>query len=884
MASLAFLRSLTAVALLVTPAASQALGGERPAPGPPVEYESPHGVRRLENPAQFSRHASQIGFNRMRRGSAVDKPLGLYGVRLWLGPAQWPLVWHDPSARTLPLPSRSAIENRRPAGRVGGASADWALRATFDLPVNRAGFELRRRDGEELNVILRCFSGGVELGSQFFDADRRFRFVGVQSAEPFDELWVEFTNPSDVRFSLDNLLVELDLRDGDRDGLLDFDDPCPSLGSFGRLDTDADGLGDGCDPYPFDPLNDADTDGLGADQDNCPLLFNPDQRDGDGDGLGDACDDYDHGSDLDDDGFGDQVDNCPTTFNPEQADCDADGTGDVCDPSLVNPAEVQLQLGPGECATLTKSLCLPPAPPLVDVLILFDTTGSMGGEIRALRNGITNFVNGVRQALPLSNIRFGLATFKDYPAAYSSCRYSAQYSQLADTPFEVRAPFGVADEQLLTAVNSLRARGGQDEAEAYARALWEVTQPDSGLAFRANSARFVVLVGDAPPHDCNLGAHLAGCIPVIRRGRDPGRDQILFTPDDLDFQRDALRGLIDARIRLMMIYSGAVGFCAWEGWCAVTGGSAIQASPSGKLPPEADLVQALVELIRIPKVDQVTFAAENPCGLELSFDPPLVGGPIDVSLGARVDILETICVPPEVPAGGRLDCAVRFFADDVLLGVQRVTVDVGCTLHVLDFETEDDGTTPLVNGQSIGTPPEFGRLVTISGAGPNLGPVAFDSTPGGPNDPSINSDMLVGHGNLLLLQDSARPRQSGGVFATPTDDPQGGEMIFDFLAPIDPRSLLLADINPPPNLGAVVSLFDEGGLTRVYAIEPGWTGTYGNAGPHRLDLTTLLPQPGNGTPRFARATEAPGFRQERVVKLVVHMTGYGALDELTFCQ
>ena len=228
------------------------------------------------------------------------------------------------------------------------------------------------------------------------------------------------------------------------------------------------------------------------------------------------------------------------------------------------------------------------------------------------------------------------------------------------------------------------------------------------------------------------------------------------------------------------------------------------------------------------------------------------------------------------PGGSAL---TNFFVDDASLSVR--TLD--CTTCVtLDFETEDDLVTPLGNGQKIDT--EFGNLVVLSSAGRNLGLTTFDSTPGGPNDPSINYDMLIGHGNLLLLQDSRYPGQSvPGFFDTITDDRDGGDMIFDFRQPIDPRSMLLADINPPPNLGASVTLIDGNGKTRVYAIEPGWTGTYGNAGPHRLDLTTLLPQPGNGTLRFATATEMDGFQQANVVRMVVHMTGFGAMDELEFC-
>jgi len=208
----------------------------------------------------------------------------------------------------------------------------------------------------------------------------------------------------------------------------------------------------------------------------------------------------------------------------------------------------------------------------------------------------------------------------------------------------------------------------------------------------------------------------------------------------------------------------------------------------------------------------------------------------------------------------------------------------GCTSTVLDFETEDDFVTPLGNGQVIDS--EFGDLVVISGAGANAGPATFDTTPGGPNDPALNDDMLIGHGNVLLLEDDwyGWAQSTPGFFDNVTDDPDGGDLIFDFTSPVDPRSLLLADINPPPNQGASVTLVDEAGSTRVYSVEPGWTGTYGNAGPHKLDLTTLAPQPGNGTPRLATAVETPGFLQDRVVKMVVHMTGFGALDELEFCR
>jgi hypothetical protein len=248
-----------------------------------------------------------------------------------------------------------------------------------------------------------------------------------------------------------------------------------------------------------------------------------------------------------------------------------------------------------------------------------------------------------------------------------------------------------------------------------------------------------------------------------------------------------------------------------------------------------------------------------------------------VTHGAEVIVQETITVPADLPDSvTSLDCEVVVTADGNLLGTQRIHVEVGCT--TLTFEE-------LGNGRRVEPRAYSAQGVTLTSSGSNLGLVAFDTTPGGPNDPAINDDMLIGHGNVLLLQDDWYSAETvPGSFDVVTDDPHGGDIIFVFDAPVAPQGLLLADINPPPNQGASVTLVDAAGRTRTYSIEPGWTGTYGDAGPHRLDLRTLAPQPGNGTPRLATASEQAGFQQDEVVRLVVHLTGFGAIDDLEFCR
>lgn len=106
------------------------------------------------------------------------------------------------------------------------------------------------------------------------------------------------------------------------------------------------------DEYPDGPgPGDVDGDGIADDVDNCPEVFNPvfeidfplwqEQPDADLDGLGDVCDPcpFDEGemcsgpdpSDSDDDGVPNDEDNCPLDANADQADADGDGKGDVCD-------------------------------------------------------------------------------------------------------------------------------------------------------------------------------------------------------------------------------------------------------------------------------------------------------------------------------------------------------------------------------------------------------------------------------------------------------------------------------------------------------------------------------------------------------------------------
>jgi hypothetical protein len=237
---------------------------------------------------------------------------------------------------------------------------------------------------------------------------------------------------------------------------------------------------------------------------------------------------------------------------------------------------------------------------------------------------------------------------------------------------------------------------------------------------------------------------------------------------------------------------------------------------------------------------------------------------------------------------------------------------------VIDFETEDDFTTPLVNGQSIystarpnnATPAipfasdtvlEFGNLINVSstiiGSDGHLGPAIFDSDPAD-NAGTLDPDLLVGLGNVLLLHRDEGPNHDidptyGLVFRNPNDEADfadRGSIVFDFLVPLcRPMTLDLVDVDD--NVNVIVVLTDNLGRDRTYLVPENWTTqiTDSPAGYHTLDLEDLAPQsaaPG-ATGLAATGVQDLGYDGSHVVRMEVQFLGSspsGALDNLVFSR
>ncbi len=115
----------------------------------------------------------------------------------------------------------------------------------------------------------------------------------------------------------------------------------------------------------------------------------------------------------------------------------------------------------------------------LDLVILFDSTGSMGGEISQVKNQIRNMGGVLRKLVP--QMRIGICTYRD-----RGDEYVVKGLPLTDNLGEV-----------VGFLSEIEAAGGGDEPESVAEGIrWVLGNND----FRPSARKVVLIFGDAPPH------------------------------------------------------------------------------------------------------------------------------------------------------------------------------------------------------------------------------------------------------------------------------------------------------------------------------------------------------------------------------------------------
>ena len=120
-----------------------------------------------------------------------------------------------------------------------------------------------------------------------------------------------------------------------------------------------------------------------------------------------------------------------------------------------------------------------------DLMLVIDTTGSMGDELRYLQAELKDIIASIESTYPTLNTRIGLTLYRDVGDEYV----------VRDFDFTSNI------EELQANLAAQKANGGGNYPEAMDQAL----ETAMGQSWRPGSIKAMMLVADAPPRDANIG-------------------------------------------------------------------------------------------------------------------------------------------------------------------------------------------------------------------------------------------------------------------------------------------------------------------------------------------------------------------------------------------
>ena len=406
----------------------------------------------------------------------------------------------------------------------------------------------------------------------------------------------------------------------------------------------------------------------------------------------------------------------------------------------VSPSSVSVQLAPGESVEIEKSVVTPEIPPMLDVFLLEDETGSFGDDIANLKALAPDIWDRIADSG--TDFTFGVGGFRDYARG--------PWGNSGDWVYDLNQDLTTDKTAFVNGVNALTAGGGADGPEGYLEALHYIADASHGPidsngdgdftdsidtpagqapGWRPGATRVVLLTTD-------FSGHVEG-----DAGGWPGHEG----PFDLSLA-NTIAELNAAEITVIGLTPYSISTV--NALASGTGGSVQSTSFSGDEIGDA----ILAGLSALPA--EVT-PSVGPCddGLTVTFDP----GAETVTSGETATFTETIAVDGDFDPEGNEDtltCTVDFLVNGEPAGeafVQSITVEV-CVDVVVD----------LIAGQNevIGT-------VTVSEDEDDI-TVAY----------SLTGDWYMTESHLHLAEDCDDIPQTG------SGNPQVGK--FDYSMDHDP--------------------------------------------------------------------------------------------------
>lgn len=139
-----------------------------------------------------------------------------------------------------------------------------------------------------------------------------------------------------------------------------------------------------------------------------------------------------------------------------------------------------------------------PSQPKLDLILLVDTTGSMGGSIENVKVSAGEIVN----ALDSEGIdyRVAVADYRDYP--------EWPYGSSEDYVYNLNLPFSRDKDAIINSINELNLGWGMDWRESvYSALVMSMTDTNKDLSkadnygWRKGVSKAIIIMADAPPHD-----------------------------------------------------------------------------------------------------------------------------------------------------------------------------------------------------------------------------------------------------------------------------------------------------------------------------------------------------------------------------------------------
>ncbi len=222
-------------------------------------------------------------------------------------------------------------------------------------------------------------------------------------------------------------------------------------------------------------------------------------------------------------------------------------------------------------------------PAHTDVLFVFDTSGSMSGELEEAKTDILTVMEESSATLP--DMQFGVSEVRDDPFSEEGIAENIEKAWKLDQP--ITADRGAVK----TAIEPLFASGGGDGPEAYGRALFEAdTNPNVG--WREGAKHVIILVADNVPHDNELNEGLPES-EWVEPNWDTGEElqgpwgipgTVWPSAPSHDFQTIMRQLNSDGKpLESVEFFGGEHGYLPyWEYWAGLAGGKALDGA-SGEL-------------------------------------------------------------------------------------------------------------------------------------------------------------------------------------------------------------------------------------------------------------------------------------------------------------